>query len=349
MMYRSILIALLLTAPLALAQTTSTKNSPQPLTKSKSAGTSELTPSKTTPGRLKINLSIANPQDLKVREGDRVTKGQVLADRDGDRSRLNRERRETLLTIAKIEQTPPPRLKIAPPIQDLPAAGFAIEETAIEQAELKFSQAQRNYNSTLANDPFITARANVDFARAAVEQAYREVELQGKKLEAIAQIKGIPPEMLEHETEKLKAVRSEWEKKQAEYEFRAAEYKQVEQGRREAIESLKEAIDSARSELEIAQARLRAAKEARNKAEYDHQIAVAKQDEEKNQVAIAVSQQGLEREFKLSQLKERISAIDEKLSSIAVVRSPFAGLIKRVKIENQSDNTLKVTLSLIPE
>jgi multidrug resistance efflux pump len=273
----------------------------------------------------------------------------VIADRDGERSRLNRERTETLLSIAKIEQTPVPQLRISPPIREIPLASFAIEEAAIQQAELKFSQSQRNYQSALSNDPFITARANVDFAKAAIEQAYREVELQQKKIEAIAQIKGIPTEMLEHETEKLKEVRSNWEKRQAEYKFREAEYKQVEQGRAESINALKEAVESARAELEIAQARLRAAKEGQNQREYEYQIAASRRNEEANQSAITVSQQNLDREFKLTQLKERISSIDDRLSSIAVVRSPFAGSIKRIKIESQSDNTLKVTISLITE
>lgn len=344
-MIRSILLALALTTPIALAQTTSTVNKP-------AEAEINLTPSKSdraTPKRLKINLSIANTNDLKIREGDKVTKGQVIADRDGERSRLNRERSETLLSIAKIEQSPVPQLRISPPIREIPPASFAIEEAAIQQAELKFSQSQRNYQSTLSNDPFITARANVDFAKAAIEQAYREVELQQKKIEAIAQVKGIPQEMLEHETEKLKEVRSNWEKRQAEYKFREAEYKQVQQGRTQSINTLKEAVESARAELEIAQARLRAAKESQNQREYEYQIAIARRNEEANQSAITVSQQNLDREFKLTQLKERISSIDDRLSSIAVVRSPFAGSIKRIKIESQSDNTLKVTISLITD
>jgi hypothetical protein len=350
-MIRSILLAVLLTAPIALAQPTSTTN------KAPEAEINLIPSKSATPKRLKINLSIANTNDLKVRQGDKVTKGQVIADRDGERSRLNRERRETLLSIAKIEQTPVPQLRISPPIREIPPASFAIsrservatEEAAIQQAELKFSQSQRNYQATLSNDPFITARANVDFAKAAIEQAYREVELQQKKIEAIAQVKGIPPEMLEHETEKLKEVRSNWEKRQAEYKFREAEYKQVEQGRTESISALKEAVESARAELEIAQARLRAAKESQNQREYEHQIAIARRNEEANQSAITVSQQNLDREFKLTQLKGRISSIDDRLSSIAVVRSPFAGSIKRIKVESQSDNTLKVTISLITD
>ncbi|KAB0243759.1 hypothetical protein EZJ55_00810 [Microcystis aeruginosa EAWAG127a] len=162
-MIRSILLAVLLTAPIALAQTTSTTNKAVYPEQSRREAEINLTPSKSaTPKRLKINLSIANPSDLKVREGDKVTRGQVIADRDGERSRLNRERTETLLSIAKIEQTPVPQLRISPPIREIPLASFAIEEAAIQQAELKFSQSQRNYQSALSNDPFITARANVD-------------------------------------------------------------------------------------------------------------------------------------------------------------------------------------------
>lgn len=339
-------ISTLLATPLVFASVPPNSTSLSP-----SNGTN-LSPSKNIgglPRRLKIDLNISNPQDLKVREGDRVKKGQVIADRELERERLNRERREALLSRAKIEGTPPPRIKVSPPLQELPAASYTIEEAEIGRAEIKFAQAQRNYNNVLSNDPFITARANLDFARAGVEQAYRDVNNQQKKLEAIAQIKGLPPEMLAHETEKLKGERSNWEKKQAEYRFREAEYRQVEQGRRETIESLKAAIDTARGELEIAQARLRAAKERRNREEYEHQLNAARQSEEANQSVIAVSQQNLEREFKLSQIKERIADIDQKLSSIAVVRSPFSGTIKRVKIENQSDNTLKVNLSLIPD
>ena len=298
--------------------------------------------------RLKITITMTNPQDLKVREGDPVVVGQVLADRDAERSRLNSEKKEILNAIAYIEQTPRPILKVALPLTDLPMVSYAEEEAAIQQAELKFSQVQRNYTTTLSNDPFITARANVDFARAGIEQAYREVELQQKKIEAIAQIQGLPPEMLQHETEKLKLKRTDWEKKQAEYEFRTAEYKQVEQQRKETIANLQNMVESTRSELELAQAKLRAAKEKRGHEEYQHQIDVARRAEEANQSALSLSQQNLEREFKLSQLREQKARIEEKLESIVIVRSPYNGIIKRIKTENQTNNTLKVTLSLIP-
>lgn len=66
------------------------------------------------PKRLKITLSVTDPQDLKIREGDRVVKGQIISDRRLERQRLQRERMATLLTINKIERNPLPHLKEAP-------------------------------------------------------------------------------------------------------------------------------------------------------------------------------------------------------------------------------------------
>jgi hypothetical protein len=89
------------------------------------------------PKRLKITLSINDPNDLKVREGDRVVKGQILSDRDLERRRLSRERMATLITINKIEKTPVPTLKLAPELRELPPVSFAIAESEIQQAEIK--------------------------------------------------------------------------------------------------------------------------------------------------------------------------------------------------------------------
>ncbi|MBR8829806.1 MAG: hypothetical protein N5P05_001239 [Chroococcopsis gigantea SAG 12.99] len=296
----------------------------------------------------KINLSITNLGDLKVRSGDRITAGQIISDRSTERERLNRERRETLLAIARLEGLPQPMLKTIAPPRQLPGVSFAAEEEAIEKAQLKFTQAQRNYNNALTFDPFITARANLDFAKAAIQQAYRDVELQQKKLESMTEIKGLPPEMLVHETEKLKLKRSEWEKKQAEYNFRASEYKQVEQRRKLEIADLNNELELARKDVQSAQADLIAAQEQRRRQEYEHEITIARHHEQANQNALALSRQNLEKEFKLKQMKEQLAVIDEKMAQIAVVRSPYNGTVKRVKTEGQSNNTIRVTLTLIP-
>lgn len=301
-----------------------------------------ITPSKT----LKINLSVSSLSDLKVKEGSQISKGQIIADNDRDRKRLTLERQSILLARAKIEQTPAPVLKAKKVLQDLPSISYSEEESAINQAELKFTQAQRNYANALANDPFINARANVDFAKANVEQAYRAVELQQKKLEAVSGIKGLPPEILTHETEKFKQIRSEWEKAQAMYQLKEAEYNQGKEERENLLLSLQNAVEQAKAELELSQSKLRSAKETRNRLEYEYNLEIAKRDEEANKQEISLSQQKLDREFKLSQLNQDLNAVDEKLNSIAVVRSPYNGTIKKIKVEGQQGNNINIVVYL---
>jgi len=301
------------------------------------------------PKRLKITLSINDPNDLKVREGDRVVKGQILSDRDLERRRLSRERMATLITINKIEKTPLPTLKIAPELRELPPVSFAIAESEIQQAELKFTQAQRNLQNALSYDPFITAKANIDKARAGIESASRAFQLQQRKLDAVNGLKGLPQEMLEHETEKLRQKQTEQETAQAQFDFYTAEYRQIESQRSQSIADLQSKVQLARADLEVAQARLRQAKEDREAAEYGHRITLARRAEESNQAEIAVANQKLEREFKLSQLNEQLSGTEEKLNAIALVKSQYSGLIKRVKTQRQADNTITVLITLQPD
>jgi hypothetical protein len=301
------------------------------------------------PKRLKITLSINDPNDLKVREGDRVVKGQILSDRDLERRRLSRERMATLITINKIEKTPVPTLKIAPELRELPPVSFAIAESEIQQAELKFTQAQRNLQNALSYDPFITAKANIDKARAGIESASRAFQLQQRKLDAVNGLKGLPQEMLEHETEKLRQKQTEQETAQAQFDFYTAEYRQIESQRSQSIADLQSKVQLARADLEVAQARLRQAKEDREAAEYGHRITLARRAEESNQAAIAVANQKLEREFKLSQLNEQLSGTEEKLNAIALVKSQYSGIIKKVKTQRQADNTITVLITLQPD
>ena len=276
-------------------------------------------------------------------------KGQILSDRDLERKRLTRERIGVLLTINKIEKAPLPTLKIAPELRELPRISYAIAETEIQQAELRFSQAQRNLQMALSYDPFITAKANVDKARAGIEQAANEFQLQQRKLDTVNGLKGLPPEMLEHETEKLRQKQSQQETAQAQFDFYNAEYRQIEAQRSQSIADLHSKVQLARADLEVAQARLRQAKEDREAAEYGHRITLARRAEESNQAAIAVANQKLEREFKLSQLNEQLSGTEEKLNAIALVKSQYSGIIKKVKTQRQADNTITVLITLQPD
>ncbi len=58
-----------------------------------------LQPNNAAPKRLKININITNPEDLKVKEGDLVKAGQILADKDRERKRLTGQRDKLNLPI----------------------------------------------------------------------------------------------------------------------------------------------------------------------------------------------------------------------------------------------------------
>jgi biotin carboxyl carrier protein len=302
-----------------------------------------------TPKRLKITLSINDPNDLKVREGDRVSKGQILSDRDLERKRLNRQKMAVLISIAKIEQTTMAKVSPSIPLLPLPPVSFNEEETAVSMAELKFSQSQRVLQAALINDPFMSARAQIEQVRSLVDQSKQLVDNQQRKLDTISDLTNLPPEMVKHEAEKLKLRQSEFDKSQAEFSFRQAELNQAQSGRKEAIASMQNNIELSRSELELAQARLRSARERRQRDEYEHSITAARRSEEENQAAIAASNQKLEREFKLSQLQETVSTIEEKLNGIAQVTAPYSGIVKRVKTQRQADNTISVIVTLQPD
>ncbi len=308
--------------------------------------------------RLQIELAISTPDDLKVDEGDLVGKGDVIADRAKERSRYEFEQQQTELAIARIEASellPPPEPLPVAPIKPLPEANFDEEEARISTAEMKYRQAQRNYNSALSIDPYISAQADVNLYKSKVDQANRKVELSQRKVDAIAALKNLPPEVVTHEVEKLKLVQSEAEQALAEYQFKQSEFQNVKQRRVLQLEELAEKVDGARSDLELSQAQLREARSQREFQEYQHSIEVARRAEEANQAAIAYARQKQEyaqqlrdREFQLAQLRAKLSDINEKLTELAVVRSPYNGKITRIKTEKQTDNTLRVTVSLDP-
>ncbi|MEA5467199.1 hypothetical protein [Leptothoe sp. PORK10 BA2] len=81
------------------------------------------------PRRLTINVSVADPDDLKVTDGDRIAVGQLIADRTRDRNRLEAQAKQLDLTLQRLEQS-----TITPPLPPQPPPAIAtptyLEQTA---------------------------------------------------------------------------------------------------------------------------------------------------------------------------------------------------------------------------
>jgi hypothetical protein len=91
-------------------------------------------------GRFKIKLTLTAPDDLKVREGDNIIAGQILADKVRDRIRLEFERDNLKREIGRLRT----RMNASiPGVKSLPEANFLEETAAIETARQKSLDAIR--------------------------------------------------------------------------------------------------------------------------------------------------------------------------------------------------------------
>jgi hypothetical protein len=176
----------------------------------------ESTPTTPQAGRRKfrMKLTLSEPGDLRIREGDKISAGQVIADRLKDRTRLEAQRAQVELSLKQLDAPiiEPVPLKPVPPLATLPEPLYLPQWAAIDYERLKVAEAE-------------------------------EVKVgQLRKVEALKAIDGLPPEIFDHEQEKTRDAeaayslqvsqlkkseaeleRAKNEQKQAEYKFRLEE------------------------------------------------------------------------------------------------------------------------------
>lgn len=94
--------------------------------------------------RLTLKLTLSSPEDLKVREGDKVTEGQVLSDRFKERQRLEAQKRQIQIQIdrLKVPIPGPPPARPIPEVAGLPPASFLDEVAVVERQRVTIRQAE---------------------------------------------------------------------------------------------------------------------------------------------------------------------------------------------------------------
>jgi len=260
----------------------------------------------------KISLAVSEPSDLKIKAGSIVLAGQIIADQDREKVRLNQKKEELTLAIKRLElqvitrpQKPlepiPP--KPVPPLKQLGEISYQQYEASIEKAKKE------------------------------LERASAELALKDRQIDYIKGIEGIDAAIIEHELA--------------------------------ASAQLEAKAKDAAIEINLAEGKLITAKQKRQEKEYQHSLDVAKRIEEANtaqsfyqrQVAenlIAYQRQSAdyekeqrERDYRLTQTRLHLSAIDDSISKLSVIRSPYEGTVRRVKFTGQVDNKLGVDISLV--
>jgi hypothetical protein len=130
--------------------------------------------------RFQIKLTLAAPDDLKVKEGDTVIPGQILADRVRDRTRLEFQQRELTQRIARLKAQ---MMLPVPEVSGLPTASVLGEVADVERLKLKAKavqqakeQQQRKLDLIQSLPKHEVPEATVPHEQAVLEQKQREVD-----------------------------------------------------------------------------------------------------------------------------------------------------------------------------
>ena len=315
-------------------------------------------PNKPASKLIKIEAIISEPSDIKVNPGQLIKAGEILADRTKERSQLEFQKNQLKASYNQLnsyninDPTPP---SAAPEMLPLPDADYSTYLAQINKAKLKVNLAARQAGlagavSNVAPDSIL---AEIEDKKQRLVEAERLLEMQEKKAEAIRNM-NLPSYYQEHEEVKLKEAQQGVELAKSDLstsEGKSSDAVAVNQGK---LAELHIALEMAAAELRLAESELEKAKSERLKEEYQHSLNLARRIEEANQAKSFYEQEKnkaldsrRDLEYKKASILSQVNMIDEKLNAIAVVKAPFNGEIRRVKINSQINNNLSATISVV--
>ena len=316
--------------------------------------------------RLKIQVEVTSPKDLKVKEGQHIAINDTVADNQHiQRTALNTELTSINLRLEK--------LKLAPKVTPIPPAKVnALKQTvkhshAQEEAEIatvkgRIAQLQRKYqlvqSSTTLPLPETAKVRSLAQAAIDIETAIRT---QQRKIDALKTIGDddkfigeIDKPITEHEDIQLAKLQQSL----TEARLKVNEARSIEDTARTTrsnkVEEVRVEIATARRDLDLAHAKLTAAIEKSNQALADRQIAAAERDDrvfrtelERIKLTEVANLQKHDREYEIAQLQIKKTQLIAQIRELKGVTAPFNGTVKRVKLLAQQGNILRYEVGLM--
>lgn len=194
----------------------------------------------TTPRRLNITVNVTEPDDLKVSEGEQIAKGEIIADRERERTRLTAQQKQLQLSLDRLKAasiTPPAAPQKVPPTMALPPISYLEQEAAVEKSK--------------------SATASIE----------SELELKQNEIDYLSGVKNIDPIILEHEQAKLKELKQKQTTAVREYQLAMGKMQSAKDSRK--YQEYQASINTARRVEEQNQARLNY---QRQLAEYEQRL-----------------------------------------------------------------------------
>jgi DNA-binding protein H-NS len=312
-------------------------------------------PQQLEPREIKIELTLTNPQELKVKPGEQLTPGQVLSDRTVERERLLNQRKQLELSLKKLDMPIPSinSLFAISPLRQLPKISYYSEQANInlKQQELRETQSAiaqqqekiKQLQELLPKSPEQTQQLSfiINPSSTLTERSFSHTPLSVSNLFVNRQSKSVTFEPLANlqppssSTQPQDSVAVIIEHEQA------------------ILKQLQDHQEKAQLQLQIAQSQLTAAQERRTQEEYQlhleqHRRAIALQNQQlelERQRTIRAGQLQ-EQEYSKAQIQAKLQEVENAITQLSTVKAPYSGTVKKVKWKGQSDHTLLVELTL---
>ena len=193
------------------------------------------------PRRLTVTVKVAEPEDLKVQEGDTIKAGDVIADRERERKRLTSQKQQLQLSLQRLKAafiTPPAAPRPVPAVNALPPTSYLEHQAEIEKA------------------------------KAAIAQCESEIELKNQEIAYLKELSNLDPIILEHEQVKLAQLKQKHTAAVREYQLAVGKLQSAKDNRE--YQKYQASVNAARRVEEFNQARLNY---QRQLAEYEQRLA----------------------------------------------------------------------------
>jgi hypothetical protein len=316
--------------------------------------------------RLKIQVEVNSPKDLKVKEGQHIAINDTVA----DNQRIQRAALTAELTSVNLRLE---KLKLAPKVTPIPPAkvntlkqavkhSYAQEEAEIASVKSRISELQRKYRlvrgSTTAPLP---ETAKVRSLAQAVTDIEGSIRKQQQKIDALKTISDddkligeIDKPITEHEDIQLAKLQQSL----TEARLKVSEARAIEDAARmtrsNKVDEVRVEIVNAGRDLDLAHAKLATAIEKTNQAREDRQVAEAERDDrvfrtelERIKLTEVANLQKHDREYEIAQLQVKKTQLIAQIQELKGVTAPFDGTVKRVKLLAQQGNVLRYEVGLM--
>ncbi len=187
----------------------------QPLTETKADNDNQITNNSnhiiqnkediTKPKRLSINIAIDSPEDIKVNEGEEITKGQIIATRDKTKNQLSSQKEQLISSLNKVKTLkplPPTAPLEVPPLSILPPISYLEYEAEIEKKKI-----------------------DIDFIN-------DEIRVKNEEIDYLSQLPELDEKVINHEKAKLGKLRQKLTLATKEYQLAKGKYESAKSERK---------------------------------------------------------------------------------------------------------------------